>query len=84
MGRAHCGANQGKKWPVYYSVQKSITEKNKKRRLRKHVRNHPGDKQAFTIALEKLGISVVTNLESTAKGLKRVRRAAKKRAALPA
>ena len=48
MGRAHCGANQAKTWKAYYQLQPARTEKNKRAKLLRHLRNFPNDAQAIS------------------------------------
>lgn len=53
--RRHCGPIQAQKRKEKYSRQWSITERNRKRKLLKHLKNKPDDKLAI-IKAKKLGI----------------------------
>jgi hypothetical protein len=56
----------------YYAVQFGRTDDNKKRKLRRHIRSNPGDKQAIVHHEKKLG--KVDNLGPTSKGRKLIAR----------
>jgi hypothetical protein len=58
-----------------YKLQFGLTDRNKKRFLQRHIRNHPNDRQAIARYELNMGSAVGVLANLTAKGRKRKQRA---------
>lgn len=58
------------KFKVYYKVQFGITDKNRDKRMNRHLRAHPNDRQTA----ERYGINSAKGVRLNSKGRKRAER----------
>jgi Family of unknown function (DUF7022) len=56
------------KFRSYYQVQYYQTDKNRRKRMLRHLRSHPNDKQTQ----ERAGVQNISDIELTSKGRKRL------------